>query len=266
MAIAHDVTTRWPATDITGVDATAGTRTFTHTPIGTPKGVAVVIWHQVTTAPCTGVSYGGVPMTLQTFGTDTSESMRIEVWVLLSGIPTGPQTVQLDGCSASNKAAACSTVTAATAFTAVAGFAKKDTTTSSNPTLTVVTTDTSLLFGGLATGHSDATQAAPGSGYTTTATIDTGGQGGRMQRRTSPVAAGSIAFNWSLAISEDHAIAAVALAESTVGPFAGVYRVSQAPVETLLVLTPPLQLSQLAVEVITVAPLLTGNRFWVVIV
>lgn len=214
MSVAHDATTRWPTTDVTGVDATTGTRSFTHTPSGTPAGVVVVVWHQATTAPCSGVTYGGVAMNLIQDATDTSESMRVQVYELTNqAIPTGAQTVALSGCTGNNKFATCTTLTASTAQTVTVGSNKKDTTTSSNPTLTVVTSQESVLVGGIATGHSDATALTAGSGYTTLATVDTGGQGGRFQRRTSAVAAGSITFNWTVALSEDHCIAAVAIGE-----------------------------------------------------
>src|SRR5678816_3678163 len=129
MSVAHDANTRFPAT-LGAVDATSGSRTFTHTPSGTPKGVVVVIWAQTTSAPATGVNYGSQAMTLRADGVDTSEAGRVQVWMLSDvAITAGAQTVELVGTPGANKVAYCFTVTAVTALTTYAGGNNKDTTT-----------------------------------------------------------------------------------------------------------------------------------------
>ena len=111
MAVAHDAQTRFPATDTTGLDATAGTRTFSHPGSASATGAVVVICADATAAPVTGVLYGGVAMTLKQSVIDSTEAGCVYIYVLTSGVPTGTQTVTLQGCTTANKFATCSTVT-----------------------------------------------------------------------------------------------------------------------------------------------------------
>src|SRR5688572_14684782 len=148
MAVAHDTETRF-ATGAAAQDITAGDRTFTHTPVGTPKGVALqLVSHGSTSAVVTGVLYGGVAMALSASATNTSENGRVEVYTLVSGIPTGPQTVTLQGCTTTGKFCTCSTVTA-TGDTEVDATGAVNTTTSTDPQVSVVTSKETLTYGGL---------------------------------------------------------------------------------------------------------------------
>jgi len=83
---------------------------FTHTPVGTPRGVVVLGANgsSDTTDRVVGVTYGGVALTrVQTNIDSTGELGRVYIYFLGSGIPTGAQTVSVDK-------------TAVAAFTAVA--------------------------------------------------------------------------------------------------------------------------------------------------
>src|SRR5215204_2283784 len=147
---AHDADTRFPTTDTTGFDTTTGDRPFTHTPVGVPAGVVVVIGTTLTTNPVTGVLYAGSSMTLAQSAVDTTEVGSIWIYTLTdAGIPGGAQTVTLQGCVATQKFATCSTVTAASTVTALNGVGATNTTTSTNPTTNVVTTATAMLYGGV---------------------------------------------------------------------------------------------------------------------
>jgi len=214
MAVAHDAQTRFPVTNTTGFDTTTGDRTFTHTPVGTPKGVIVVVQSAATAQPCTGVLYGGVAMTLRTSATDTSEAGSVWVWTLTdTTIPTGAQTVTLQGCTADSKFATCSTVTAATTITRYHASAKVDTTTSANPTVNIVTTLSSMIYGGVHGGAAAPTSYAPTASYTTQFDGDYGALSARSSRSTAAIASGTIAYGFTFATSDDWCIACVALAE-----------------------------------------------------
>lgn len=219
MAIAHDAQTRFPTTDgpsgTNSVDTTTGDRTFTHNPVGTPAGVVVVICSNATAAPVTGVLYAGVAMTPVTDAQDTSEAGSVWIYTLTDeAIPTDdPATVTLQGCTSAEKWVTCSTVTSATNLTTVNASNFKDTTTAANPTLSVVTTDSTLLYGAVVGGAASPGSYAAGTGYTAQFNNDVGTRSARSERRTSPVAAGTITYNFTYATSDDYAIAAVALAE-----------------------------------------------------
>src|SRR5512139_3096915 len=102
MAVAHDANTRWPTTDgttgVNSVDTTAGTRTFTHTPVGTPKGVVVVVLADAAAQPVTEVWYGGFRMDLEISQSESTEAGSVWVYALTEvAVPTGAQTVTLYG-------------------------------------------------------------------------------------------------------------------------------------------------------------------------
>jgi hypothetical protein len=174
-----------------------------------------------TAAPVTGVLYGALSLGLITEAQDTTETGS--VWIYASDkqtVPTDdPAIVTLQGCTTDAKWATCSTVTAATAQTAVVGFNFKDTTTAANPTLTVVTSATSLLYGGLAGGAASPGSYVPTANYTRQFSNDPGAKSATSMRRTSPVAAGNIVYDFTFATSDDYCIAAVALGEYTPPPF-----------------------------------------------
>jgi len=94
--------------------------TFTHTPVGTPRGVIVLLTQVAISAnDCiTGVTYGGVSMTrvpTNGFAQDTATELGAAyAYFLGSGIPTGAQTVSIayDDNEESMKRAVCITLTA----------------------------------------------------------------------------------------------------------------------------------------------------------
>jgi hypothetical protein len=224
MALAHDAQTRFPTTDgpsgTNSVDTTTGDRTFNHAGGASAKGAVVVINVTGTVNPVAGVSYGGVGMTLITSAVDTTEAGSVWIYALTGVvIPTGTQTVTLQNCIATGKWVTCSTVTAATDGTKVNAFGTKNTTVAANPTVNVITTATTLLYGGL---HGGA--ASPGSyvvtaNYTSQFNNDYGALSARSSRLTSPIASGTIVYDFTYVTSDDYCICAVALEEFTIPPF-----------------------------------------------
>lgn len=216
MAILHDTSTRFPAT-AGAVDITSGDRTFTHTPIGTPKGVVVVgCVDSGSTEPFTGVLYGGTAMVKSSVAHDTSEAGTTVVYTLTDQtIPTGAQTVTLQSCTGNNKFVTCSTVTATAATTTVNTSGNLDTTIAADPQITLTTTASTISYGGVNTGA-----AAPVTTVLTGCThlhdADYGQRSAMTLRRTNADAAGSVTIGYTLA-SEDFCIAAVALAETAAG-------------------------------------------------
>jgi hypothetical protein len=90
---------------------------FTHTPIGTPRGVEVWVSHEGNTDEITGITYGGVAMTEQAGSPSlltATEPSALYCYFLGASIPTGAQTVTVSGSGVTTKVAWCITVTAAT--------------------------------------------------------------------------------------------------------------------------------------------------------
>lgn len=218
MAVAHDASTRFPAGAGT-TDTTTGDRTFTHTPSGTPKGVVVAICVTGTTAPVTGVLYGGVAMTQRASPTDTAEPGRVELWTLTdTAIATGAQTVTLQGCIAAPKFATCSTVTAATSQTTFDAVGTKSTTTATNPTVNITTSLDAMIYGAIHGGSTTPGNYVPTANYTTQDDVDYGALSAKTARSNSAIAAGTFAFDFTYATSDDYCIACVAIAELAAGP------------------------------------------------
>lgn len=96
MAIAWDASVESVRT------GTTDPHTWTHTPVGTPRGIIVAIIHGTSsTDHVSTVTYGGVSMAEVIRRTDTStEPGAAELWFLGTGIPTGNQTVSVDLASA----------------------------------------------------------------------------------------------------------------------------------------------------------------------
>ncbi|MDP3794259.1 MAG: hypothetical protein Q8R07_05960, partial [Candidatus Uhrbacteria bacterium] len=85
----------------TGTTGSASEASFswTHTPVGTPRGVLVFVTTISATKTVTSVTYGGVAMTEITAGVaiDTvTEPGRIDTFFLGSSVPTGAQTVTVN--------------------------------------------------------------------------------------------------------------------------------------------------------------------------
>lgn len=116
MAVAYDTFSN--AGEFT---AATDPKTWTHTPVGTPRGVVVFIQQTGTSADFVNgtVSYGGVALTrvpTNGFAQDTAvEAASVYAYFLGSGIPTGAQTVSIDHDNGifGTKHAMCVTITAA---------------------------------------------------------------------------------------------------------------------------------------------------------
>lgn len=90
MAVARDALTQ----------NVGGATSFTHTPVGTPRGVTVLIVSTSATDTVSGVTYGGVAMTEATGSPVVSTSGEGGVcyaYTLGASVPTGAQTVDITG-------------------------------------------------------------------------------------------------------------------------------------------------------------------------
>lgn len=172
MAIAFDAASRLTTTSST-VDGS-----WTHTPVGTPAGVVVLITQIGTTNEVVGVTYGGVAMTRvgsfqsQAGGGDPTGCYLYE---LLSGVPSGAQTVAVDINSTQAYTATAVTMTAGT------GIITRDSNnggngTAANQTLTINFSGT--LGGWLAlVGYCDGTNTVAGASVNTGTSMFTNDMG-----------------------------------------------------------------------------------------
>lgn len=214
MTVAHDAETRFPATDTTGFSTAAGLLTFTHSPTSaTPRGAVVVICATGTAAPCTGVTYGNVAMTLVTSAVDATETGVVYVYALGSGLPVGGVTVALENATTATKWVTCSTVTAG-ADTEISAFGKVDTTTSINPAVALTPVLDAMIYGAVHGGAAAPTSYVPVTSYQTQFNADYGALSARSARSQSRWLSDSTSFGFTFATSDDWCIAAVAIREA----------------------------------------------------
>lgn len=86
MAIAFDAVAQGAAIDVSA--------SWTHTPVGTPRGILVGVYTGVINgATPVSATYGGVAMSRVGTSIGTGETFAVATFFLGSGIPTGAQTV-----------------------------------------------------------------------------------------------------------------------------------------------------------------------------
>jgi hypothetical protein len=198
--------------------AGTGNLSWTHTPVGVPKGVLVLIQQEVTAADqVSGVTYGGVAMTEVALSplilATSTEPGVLYGYFLGSSIPTGAQTVVVTVTGSAEKHAACYSVTAG-GDTAIDDTSVLDGAAVTDPSVTLQTTAgrTTFIAAALFSGQNAITSVTPGTDYTDVLEYDFGNQSGSWVRRTANGTGGNITVSWTAA-SEDAGALAVAIRE-----------------------------------------------------
>lgn len=175
MTLAHDA--------VTSSGSGTGNLSWTHTPVGTPRGVVVVITQYGTNADqVSGVTYGGVTMTevwLSPFGhTSTNDNCQLHAFHLGANIPTGNQTVAVTVSGANTKVAACYTVTGA-ADTELDDTTTYESTSTNSISASITCSGAgTYICGSVMTGNASPSSLAGGTGATLDGTSDLGSGGG----------------------------------------------------------------------------------------
>jgi hypothetical protein len=163
-----------------GGAATTGNVSWTHTPVGTPRGVVVFVRHSAGADSIGDVTYGGVTLTEMagspyTVSTGSEgDGLLLSGYLLGASVPTSGQTVVVnDNGGALSKRAFCFTVTAA------ANIEEIDTTSGSgsgaNPsgTLSLGARESFCAFYGVS-GQNDVAGIAPLTNWTSREEFDVG--------------------------------------------------------------------------------------------
>lgn len=200
MAVAHDA-----ASDVGSTKT--GNFSWTHTPVGTPKGIVVFLMELAASAdPFTGVTYGGVPMdeVASGFAQDTAgEPLCCKAYFLGDSIPTGAQTVSVSAAGGLSAVGVAASVTAGN-DTEVLGVVKDegDGTLSEKSISDGSTGVDSLRFGGIATGLNS--PPSVGANSTSLFALDDGAVCAAVVRETT-AGQGSRSVGFSEAGSDDRA-------------------------------------------------------------
>jgi hypothetical protein len=211
MSIAHDATTLSAALTSSG--------SFTHTPVGTPRGVICVLTqplHATAQVVDGDMDYGGVDVPLRVSASRVvGENMRSDIFFVGSGIPTGPQTVTVtfsNGVGA-NARVRCYTVTAA-ADTTIVDFDSLSTLLD-DPSITLDNPSAleCYIVAALCSGEGATGDHAAGSAYTSDGAVDPGLATSRNMHITTPTTSTSIVVDFTTTNTEDVAMVAIAIAE-----------------------------------------------------
>jgi hypothetical protein len=106
---------------------------FTHTPVGTPRGVIVLYSCESSTDTATAVTYGGNSLTQ--VGSTITGTGNVSIWFLGSSIPTGAQTVAVTNSKGADKRTVCVTLTGAADI--IEQVNASSTTTEANPSVSL---------------------------------------------------------------------------------------------------------------------------------
>lgn len=196
-----------------------GDTNIDHTPVGTPRGVIVLIAQNGADADeIAGITYGGVAMARPTNGyaKDTAtEFMAAYAYFLGSGIPTGTQTVAIDTSGATGDKWAWIISLTAAADTSVVDSEKVEEN-AADPTVTLVTPASVETYVAAIYQNGFGTVAAysPITGYTARGSNDWGQQTVEIADIDANASGGDVSAGWNTgAVSDDCALVALAIRE-----------------------------------------------------
>jgi hypothetical protein len=188
-----------------------GSLSFSHTPVGTPRGVLYLSY--LTADTITAVTYGGVSLTQMTLSPvvkGTGETAEVGAWFLGSSVPTGAQTLAVTITGELNQGA-CITLTGADDLEEV------DTTSISsdsllNPSGTLSLASRSCFCALVGrSGQNAVGSVAPLTDWTEVEERDMGSQVG-LTHRYDTIGTDDVTFGWTAA-AEDATALAVAISE-----------------------------------------------------
>ena len=187
------------------------TFSWTHTPVGTPRGAAVIVVQEKSTDQVSGVTYGGVAMTRVRYDARTAtEAGCVYIYFLGASVPAGAQTVTVTLTDANDTNAVSLTVTSAAVDTAVDVSNGLDAGIIANPSLAISPTVEAVIFYGIFSGL-----AAPVTTVETGSTHVAGkdyGTDSAMWARKSVAAGGATTIGYTAA-SDDVCHSALAIKE-----------------------------------------------------
>ncbi len=212
MSVAFDQISNHPTGD-------AATMSWTHTPVGTPKGILVTIVGDENVDDVASVTYGGVTMTEVTGSPllHAGEIAGVYAYFLGSSIPTGAQTVQVNyrAGGTSFLVPDCISVTA-TGDTALETQGTIDSASVANPTANLTIDEDSWLALVFASGAGAVTGTTPSAGWTSRREVDFGTQVSGVYTKDANVST-TTAFGWTQ-VADDAAAIGVAVKEASAPP------------------------------------------------
>lgn len=193
--------------------------TWTHTPVGTPRGILVFVLQYATGADdVTGVTYGGVAMTELSSSPllhSSGETFTVYAYFLGASIPTGAQAVAVTG-SSSNKVGVSFSVTASvdTIVENHSAFINSDS--QANPSATLgLNGKTCFVALGAMSGHNGVASTSPSANWTSSfEDVSTGNTQVSLSYRYNTIGSTDVTVGWTQT-AEDATSIAVAITEAS---------------------------------------------------
>jgi len=182
-----------------------GDLSWTHTPVGEPTGVCLILWELNTLGSGIldgEVTYGGVPMERKSFLSGTMGAVNLvkHIWWLNRNIPAGPQTVFIDtDGSVLTRQASVVTVTGGSNAEIDAIDSRNGTV--SNPTGVITLSKRSLVIGSLLSDLDDGSTIAPINGYSQLGEHDLGTETVNVLRSQQILSPQAWSVTWVAALS-----------------------------------------------------------------
>lgn len=201
------------------IGQTTGDMSFTHTPVGAPKGIIVYIVTNGVNITVSGVTYGGVAMTQAANSPVTNVTGELgstHCYFLGSSIPTGAQTVSIDMLLGTEVSfAGCVSVTASNDTSVVTtGTVLNDNLLNPSVTLSLGGV-TSFCMLGAWSGQNNPASLLPFTSWTSRATVDFGVESGCIFTYDT-IGSTDVAAGYT-ASADDVALHAIAIRENAGG-------------------------------------------------
>lgn len=215
MAVAHDAASNAHS----GTSSSTGDFSWTHTPVGTPRGVLVlIVLNAEAIDEIAGVTYGGVAMAevplsplLHSTG---SEDGTLFGYFLGSGIPTGAQTVAVTTSGSTRAKTAEAITVTASRDTIVDDTSTLETGAQTNPSVSLDCTADAAIYAMLHSGATGGSVSVDGNTTEIREATFTGSFTYSSARRTSNSGgAGSFSIGWT-STSDEQAVLGVAIREA----------------------------------------------------
>ena len=220
MAIAHDATGTFGATP-----DTASPMSWSHNPVGTPRGIIVLIVTNDTTDTITSVTYDGTALNRVIRQNVAGENGSAYAYFLGVSVPaTDPATVTVNFTGTNNHMGCSISVTAAD-DTSIASSNSVSSLSLANPSITLTTSVTTITYGALYSGTAGPTSTAPDANHTDIQEADLGAETASCIRRSATVASGSPVVGWTVA-ADDVAAVAIAVREGVVASTRRIFTVT----------------------------------------
>ena len=208
------------AFDASGNSSLSANPSWTHTPVGAPKGVLVVLVQDDGSdeSGALAVTYGGESLSLlgMVDGSAASEPGRVYFYLLASTSLTGARTVAVTGGTVNKLASSYTVTTGGGNVEQVGSIGSVVSSSQDDPTTNITNSSalTSLTFSGIKSGLGSDANVTADANHTKNHGGSMTGDSANLEYRSSTSTGNPLAVGWVTSVADDVTLGAVALAEA----------------------------------------------------